>query len=128
MAKHIFKSNIAPNFAPMQVGHHYVNTLTGITYISVGISSPADWVQLNAVSATEKAGVVPASSFSGSPKTATVAFATSFTDNNYAVNITGIDNRNWSAENLTSSGFTINANANQALISQVFWSAIHAGS
>ena len=74
-----------------------------------------------------KAGVVSSGSFSGNPKTASVIFATAFSDNNYAVNITGIDNRNWTAETLTASGFTINANANQTLIGQVFWSATHSG-
>jgi|WetSurMetagenome_2_1015567.scaffolds.fasta_scaffold17540_2 hypothetical protein len=75
-----------------------------------------------------KAGVVSAVTFTGNPKTASVTFTTPFVDNNYAVNITGVDNRNWTAESLTSSGFVINANANKDLISQVFWNATHSGS
>jgi hypothetical protein len=75
-----------------------------------------------------KAGVVSAVTFTGNPKTASVTFTTPFLDNNYAVTITGIDNRNWTAESLTSSGFTINANANQTLLGQVFWNATHSGS
>jgi hypothetical protein len=43
VSKHIFKGITAPTFAPKQVGHHYVNTITGDTYISVGISTSADW-------------------------------------------------------------------------------------
>jgi hypothetical protein len=128
MAKHIYRGITAPSFAPAQVGHHYVDTVNRVLYISVGTASPSDWIPLNGFSAVEKAGVVPAINFSGDPKTASVVFDNPFVDNNYAVNITGVDNRNWSASNLTINGFTINTNANRTLVSQVFWSAIHSGS
>lgn len=70
-----------------------------------------------------KAGVTESTDFSGSPKTAVVAFTDNFPDNNYAVLISGSDKRSWSSENLTLSGFTINANANQPLTGRVYWSA-----
>lgn len=76
-----------------------------------------------------KAGVVSGPLFAGSPKTYDVAFDTPFPDNNYAVTITGADNRNWTTEGTTTSaGFTINANAGQALIGQVYWTANYRGS
>lgn len=81
-----------------------------------------------AATTASKAGVIAAVTFTGNPKTASVTFTTPFVDNNYAVTITGLDNRNWTAETLTASGFTINSNANQNLIGQVFWNATHSGS
>jgi len=77
---------------------------------------------------TSKAGVVAAGSFSGNPKMASVTFTNDFPDNNYAVVITGADNRNWTAESLTLSGFIINSNANQPLIGNCSWNATHTGS
>lgn len=43
MAKHIFKGTSIPSFAPKQIGHHYVDTVSKISYISVGTSDPSDW-------------------------------------------------------------------------------------
>lgn len=53
MAKHIFTGTGAPNFTPEAVGHHYVDTLTRDAYLSVGVSSPADWVIAAGVSAAK---------------------------------------------------------------------------
>lgn len=77
---------------------------------------------LAAISAP-KAGMVLNTAFIGTPKTAAVVFGTAFPDNNYAVLISGTDIRAWSAESKTASGFTINANADQALTGYVYWSA-----
>lgn len=44
MAKHIFTGRGAPNFPPEAVGHHYVDTLTRDAYLSIGTSTPLDWV------------------------------------------------------------------------------------
>jgi len=74
-----------------------------------------------------KAGIIPAVSFTGSPKTATVTFATSFSSSGYTITLTGIDKRSWSYDSKTSSGFTINANANQALTNEVSWQALLSG-
>lgn len=46
MAKHIYKRAGAPNFAPPQIGHHYVNITNGDQYLSKGTSDPSDWVLL----------------------------------------------------------------------------------
>ncbi len=76
----------------------------------------------------QKAGMVTGSTFSGNPKKATVTFVTNFTDNNYAVNITGTINRTWTVGSKTLSGFTINANADPAFnSSEVYWNATESG-
>jgi len=46
MAKHIFKGSGAPTFAPRQVGHHYVDLVSGDQYLSKGTATPTDWVLL----------------------------------------------------------------------------------
>lgn len=47
MAKHIFKGQGAPSFAPKQVGHHYIDTLNKLSYISTGTATSADWKLFN---------------------------------------------------------------------------------
>lgn len=70
-----------------------------------------------------KAGSVVAGSFSGNPKTASVTFGTAFPSTSYAVTVTGTDGRSWIVTNVTTSGFTINAQANTALTGPVYWQA-----
>lgn len=71
-----------------------------------------------------KAGSVAAGTFAGSPqKTATITFGTVFPSTSYSVTITGSDGRSWIATNLTTTGFTINTQANQALTGPVYWQA-----
>jgi hypothetical protein len=64
MAKHIFKGTTAPTFAPKQVGHHFVNTANGDTYISVGTTSSADW-KIVSLSIDDKAKVSATDTTSG---------------------------------------------------------------
>jgi hypothetical protein len=75
----------------------------------------------------QKAGVASGSTFAGNPKTSTVVFTTSFPTNDYAVTVTGEPNRTWTIESKASSGFTINANANGAFTTNVFWIACETG-
>lgn len=70
-----------------------------------------------------KAGSVAAGTFAGNPKTAAVTFTTAFPSTNYVVTVTGSDGRSWIVTNLTTGGFTINAQANQSLTGPVFWNA-----
>lgn len=88
--------------------------------MSITYKGPSSPLQL-------KAGIVASGSFSGNPKKATVTFTESFADTNYAINITGADARSWTYESKTTTGFTINANANQALSGEVSWEAIQNG-
>ena len=46
MALHITRGSGAPVAAPTQIGEHYVDTTNKIHYLSVGLSTPSDWVQV----------------------------------------------------------------------------------
>lgn len=74
-----------------------------------------------------KSGVASSGSFTGSPKTALISFATPFFSNLYAIVITGSDKRSWSYDSKTVGGFTIEANAATALTAEVSWHAILIG-
>jgi len=74
-----------------------------------------------------KSGVISAGSFTGSPKTASIAFATPFSSSLYAITITGIDRRSWSYASKSASGFTVEANAATALTAEVSWHSILTG-
>lgn len=45
MAQHIYIGTTPPTAAPNGVGHHYVDRVTKIAYMSVGTESLSDWVQ-----------------------------------------------------------------------------------
>ena len=47
MSKHIYKRAGAPNFAPPQIGHHYIDLITGDQYLSKGTTTTADWVLIS---------------------------------------------------------------------------------
>jgi hypothetical protein len=85
---------------------------------------PTDW---SPISLSEKAGSVPGPTFTGSPRRYTVAFVSPYPTTNYSVTISGSDGRTWVAENLTISGFDINAQAAQPLAGMVFWQAQYRG-
>ena len=57
MAQHIFTGTTAPSITPTKVGQHYVDTVAGTSYISIGTSSSADWK----VSSVDLSGYVPSS-------------------------------------------------------------------
>jgi hypothetical protein len=80
-----------------------------------------DWKKANP---SKKVGFVSAGNFTGSPKKAAVTFSTAFPNTSYAVTIMGLsDQRIWTYESITANGFTINANAAQALTGSVVWYA-----
>lgn len=69
-----------------------------------------------------KAGTVSGASFSGSPKKYTVVFAEPYdADEDYGIALTGTDGRNYTYENKTENGFTINANASTVISGSVDW-------
>lgn len=74
-----------------------------------------------------KAGIVAHTSFSGNPKKYTVTFTTAYANTNYAINISSVDNRLWSYESKTTTGFILNSNAKQALTAEVTWSTTYTG-
>ena len=67
-----------------------------------------------------KAGRVPGGSFSVSG-TASVLFATSMSNMDYSITVTGEVSRAWSIEDKTINGFTINANASTPFTENVYW-------
>ena len=66
-----------------------------------------------------KAGSGSAASFTGTPLTLAITFGTAFTNNSYAVQVTGEDARVWSLQSKSSTGFTINSNSSVALTGPV---------
>lgn len=71
-----------------------------------------------------KAGEVDGASFTGNPKKLAIVFGTAFAGGTtYSISIlgTGTNNRNWTAESISETGFTINANSNPALSGPVQW-------
>lgn len=88
-----------------------------------GFMSSADKTKIDG----RKAGIVASGSFLGNPKKATVTFSSAWPDTNYTITIIGIDSRSWTYETKTTGGFTISANANQALTGEVSWQAIRVG-
>jgi uncharacterized delta-60 repeat protein len=63
------------------------------------------------------------SSFTGTPLSLQVTFSSNFADTNYAVIITGQDERSFYITNKLVSGFTINTGSNTALTGNVDWIA-----
>jgi len=75
-----------------------------------------------------KSGLVLNTAFTGATqKVAAVVFATAYSDANYAVNVTGADGRSWIITAQSATGFTINAQAAQALTGNVYWETIKVG-
>lgn len=88
---------------------------------------PGSYVS-NTPAPSVKSGVVLAGSFSGSPKKYTVTFATPYdTGVVYVVGFVGKDQRAWTYENPTTTGFVINTGANTALTGSVTWYTIEVG-
>lgn len=92
--------------------------------VSTTPSAANDVARLADLHTRFKSGKIAAGTFTGNPKTATVTFATPYADANYSISIIGADGRTWTYESLTANGFTINANANQALTGDVLWQTI----
>jgi hypothetical protein len=106
------------------------STITGSLNVSGGITGSlfgtSSWAT-NALTAsyisTTKASSGSIASFVGSPYSASVTFASAYTNNLYAVNITGEDLRSWSISGKSASGFTINTNSSVPLSNPVYWIA-----
>lgn len=78
----------------------------------------------NAQIYSNKAGTVIPGAFAGLPLRYTVSFTTGFSNNNYAVTVTGADLRSWTVENKALGGFVINSNSNVPLAGDVYWIAV----
>ena len=78
---------------------------------------------LNAGGSTVKAGSGSAASFGGTPRTASITFTTPFSNNLYAITVTGEDARSWTIQSKVSGSFVINSNSSTALTGPVYWIA-----
>ena len=85
------------------------------------------YAQMRKVFLQTKAGAVSSGSFLGTPRKATVTFGTAYPTANYSVVLTGSDARVFTVESKTTSGFTINANAVEALTGDVYWQCMEYG-
>jgi hypothetical protein len=74
-----------------------------------------------------KSGLVAYTSFTGSPYSYDVVFATPFTDELYSPQIIGYDARSWSVSNVSASGFRIETNSTTLLTNNVYWTATKHG-
>lgn len=72
---------------------------------------------------TVKAGSGSVASFGGSPLTSSITFGSAFSNNSYAVTVTGEDARSWTIQSKSSTGFTINSNSSTGLTGPVYWIA-----
>jgi hypothetical protein len=74
-----------------------------------------------------KSGKISGSLFGGVPLTASVAFATSYPNENYAVSVIGGDARSWTLEQVSSSGFIVSSNSIVTLTDYVYWTSMEIG-
>lgn len=91
------------------------NSLIGAGNLSISIPLPT------------RSGIVLVNAFSGNPKRAVVVFTTPMLSANYSISISSSNSRFWTFEDKTELGFTINANANAALTSDVTYIAVSNG-
>ena len=71
-----------------------------------------------------KSGTVTAGTFTGAGNLSAAVTFTAFPSTAYSVVVTGTDSRSWTVSSIATTGFTINANAHQALTGPVYWIAI----
>lgn len=141
-----------PDATTLSVGHSYIFWNEATVAVTIQDSTPSSqlslasgqravftlldngtaagtwaYAQVQKETLSIKAGRKQNTDFAGNPKTAVVAFATPFADTSYSIVITGADPRAWNYESKSVSGFTINANANQALTGDVLWECMEHG-
>ena len=75
-----------------------------------------------------KSGIVAGASFAGTPKKATVTFATAFTNTDYAfIVLSSVDSRGFVYESKAAGSIVINSGSGAALSGEVSWIAIENG-
>jgi len=102
-------------------------TATYLNFIGAGVtatvSSNTASITISGGGSSAKAGSGSAASFTGTPRTASITFGSAFSDNLYAVTVTGEDARSFTIQSKSSTGFTINSNSSIALAGPVYWIA-----
>lgn len=92
-----------------------------------GFMSASDKEKLDSISIAYLkiyANHILATSFSGTPKKASVTFSNPMPDTDYTITVTSADVRVWTFESKATTGFTLNSNSNQALTGEVHWQVI----
>ena len=118
-----------------QIGWDRLSTLSGGTVngdvtINGSLSATTlsgDGGGITNVGLRTKSGEVAGATFLGVPRKATITFTTNFPTSNYSISVLGGDNRTFTYESRTVSGFTINANSAAVLTNPVLWMAIQHG-
>ena len=88
--------------------------------VSASFATTASFA-LNAGNTKAASGSV--ASFGGTPRTSSITFASAFSNNLYAVTVTGEDARSFTIQSKTSGSFIINSNSSVALTGPVYWIA-----
>jgi hypothetical protein len=97
--------------------------ITGSLFGTASFATSASWAPSAGGGTSAKAGSGSAASFGGTPRTASITFGSAFSDNLYAVTVTGEDARTFTIQSKSSTGFTINSNSSVALTGPVYWIA-----
>lgn len=99
-----------------------INLATCSTALEAANKGYIDTSIANLSTLKSKNGFVNGASFSGNPKKFNVVFSGTYSTTNYSIIISGEVSRNWISESKLTTGFTINASANQSFIEKVYWS------
>ncbi len=112
--------NVSSSFtASLREGYVWVGDNTGKSTLQIATSS----FGVAGAVCTMKAGSGSIDSFTGTPRISSITFGSAFSDNLYAVTVTGEDMRSWTIQSKSSTGFTINSNSSVALTGPVYWIA-----
>jgi hypothetical protein len=104
-------------------GNVFANSFTGSLFGTSSWAVSASWAPGGSGGLKTKAGSVTNTSFTGSPRKATVTFSTAFADTNYAITITGESARTWTIESKLAGSFIINSNSATAISGNTYWIA-----
>jgi hypothetical protein len=91
--------------------------------LSSSFAVSASWAPGGGGGSSAKAGSGSAASFGGTPRSSSITFGSAFSDNLYAVTVTGEDARSFTIQSKTSGSFIINSNSSVALTGPVYWIA-----
>lgn len=100
------------------------HVLTADSASSAGVK----WAAVPSAPYTVKSGMKLNTCFTGgNPKKCTVTFTTAMPSASYSMSfISDADQRNWTVESVTASGFVINSNSGSSITGNLYWTAIEA--
>lgn len=111
----------------IQTPSNYDSDWAEVAELNTGTGVSADRIvtfkDLLTTTTLSKSGRIAAGGFTGTPRKATVTFATAFPNTNYTITVLGADGRSFIYESKLAASFVINAQANAALSGEVHWQA-----